>query len=224
MLGLNNQIAGVRQQTRKTIQWLNSEERFGLRAQLFHAVIGFLILFMLAFGFALDIIPDTYKRTAYTFHKGLGLWILGLSILWFVHWLRQTTPAPLPTQDRPQYRLAKLVHRLLLALCIMMPLSGWIMVSARSGNPVMVWPGFSLPAIAPKNQEFGYAMLGVHITLAWSLIIISGLHLAGALYHHIIKRDPILKRMIPRFRPPANYYRYQFDRAVQESRKNKNKR
>jgi cytochrome b561 len=224
MLGLNNQVAGVRQHARKTIQWFNSEERFGLRAQLFHALIASLMIFMLAFGFALDFIPDQFKRTAYILHKATGLWILALSAIWFVHWLRQTTPAPLPTQERPQYRLAKLVHRLLLVLCILMPLSGWIMSSARSGNPVQVLPNFSLPAIAPKNNEFGYAMLGVHVTLAWSIIVLSALHIAGALYHHIIKRDPILTRMIPRFRPPAGYYRYQFDRAVRESRKNRSQK
>jgi cytochrome b561 len=219
MLGFNNKIAGVRSDSPKTIQWFNSEERFGLRAQLFHALIGFLIIFMIAFGFSLDLVPVAYKRAAYTLHKGLGLWILALSVLWFVHWLGQTTPERLPSQSHPQYRLAKLVHRLLFVLCILMPLSGWIMASARSGSPVTVWPGFSLPPIAAKDPQFGYAMLGVHIILAWSIIVIAGLHALAAFYHHIVKRDSILKRMIPRFRPPAGYYRHQFDRARNSSQK-----
>jgi cytochrome b561 len=35
----------------------------------------------------------------------------------------------------------------------------------------------------------------LHQVLAWGLLGLIGLHLAGALYHHLILRDGVLRRM-----------------------------
>jgi cytochrome b561 len=152
-------------------------------------------------------------------HKALGLWILLAGMAWVFHWLIQPTPAPLSTQAKPLYRLAKLVHKLLLLLCIAMPLSGWVMVSAWSGRSIAILPGLHIPAITHKDEAFAHAMQGMHIVLAWTIIGLLALHVAGAFYHHWIKRDPILKRMIPRLRKPGGDYRFQFAKGVDIARK-----
>lgn len=219
MLRFNNKIAGIHHTAPTRLQWKNTLDRFGLRAQLLHAVLGSAVVFMLALGLLLDFIPPDYKRPAYLLHKGLGLWIFFLGLVWLLHWWRQATPESLPGQPQPLYRLAKLVHKILLFLCVAMPLSGWVMVSAGTGKPTLILPGFSLPAIASVNPDFAYAMKGVHITCAWLLLGLLALHVAGALYHHFYKRDPLLKRMIPRFSPPGGYYRFNFDSAAARARK-----
>ncbi len=218
MTTLHNHVAGLSQRPTQRMQWRNTLERFGLRAQLLHALIGFAILVMLPVGFAIDYLPPKawpagWQPVIVTFHKGLGLWILLFALLWFVHWKWQTTPAPMPNQRRPLHRLAKLVHRMLLVLCIAMPLSGWVMVSAWGDNAIALAPYFHLPAIAKTDQAFAKAMLGVHVLFAWIITGLLALHVAGVLYHQFIKRDPTLKRMIPRFKPPAGHHRFQFDRA-----------
>ncbi|HEY1096052.1 MAG TPA: cytochrome b/b6 domain-containing protein [Alphaproteobacteria bacterium] len=219
MLGLKNRVAGLNYNRPKTIQWLNSLEQYGLRAQLLHAVIGAAVILMLALGLSFSFLPASIKGPAVMLHKGLGIWILFASLLWFLSWLQQPTPAALSTQKRPQYRLAKLVHRIMLGLCILMPLSGWVMVSAFSGNDIAIAPNLAVPALVSKDMAFGQAMLGLHILLAWILLGLLALHVSAALYHHIYRRDPILKRMIPRFRPPEGYYRRNFERGIDIARK-----
>jgi cytochrome b561 len=36
-----------------------------------------------------------------------------------------------------------------------------------------------------------------HIFLAWSAIVLIPIHVLGALYHQFLRRDDVLKRMIP---------------------------
>jgi cytochrome b561 len=222
MTGFQNRIAGVTPRQKRPIQWRNTLESFGLRAQLFHAILGFAVLVMLVVGLTMDYWPKATRNVAYTLHKGLGLWIFVFAIIWFVHWWRQVTPAQLPTQPMPSYKIAKLVHKILLVLCIVMPLSGWIMVSAFGSPFVIMAPYLHMPAIAKTDPDFAKAMQGVHIVLAWSLISLVALHIAGALYHHF-KGDPIVKRIIPRFKAPAGYYRFQFDQTVRAHKKHTKK-
>lgn len=219
MLRLKNRVAGLYEAKPQISRWPNTVLGFGLRAQLYHAIMALAILVMLAVGLTMENWPQNWCGVAYTGHKGLGLWILLGGVIWFLHYLFQPTPAPLPSQPRHAYRLAKLVHRILLLLCIVMPLSGWVMVSARSGKPVSMAPGLQVPPIAAQDPSFGYAMQGVHIVLAWALIGLIALHGAAALYHHFIKRDSILKRMIPGFRLPTTHYRSQFDKGVARTKK-----
>lgn len=219
MLGLKNRVAGISDRPDRTIQWGNTPERFGLRAQLYHCVMAIAILVMLVVGMTMEHWPSEWRGLAFVGHKGLGLWILFAGLVWIIHYLFQLTPEQLPTQIRPAYRLAKLVHRVLLLLCVIMPLSGWAMVSAWGGKPVTIAPGIQLPPIAAKDPSFAKAMQGVHIVLAWVLIGLIVLHIAAALYHHFVVRDPILKRMIPRFAAPKDYYRFQFDKGVRRSKK-----
>ena len=215
---LNNRIAGVGLSGPRSIQWRNTLERFGLRAQLLHALLALAMIFMLILGLTMEDWPKAWRGFAFMLHKGLGVWILFLSLVWIGHYVWQLTPEALPTQPRPEYRIAKLVHKILLLLCVVMPLSGWVMVSAWGSKPVSIAPGLTIPMIVGKDPAFAHAMQGVHITLAWVLIGVIALHAIGAFFHHLIRRDPILKRMIPRFRPPAGYYRFQFDKAMRESR------
>jgi cytochrome b561 len=77
-----------------------------------------------------------------------------------------------------------------------MPLTGWMMSSAR-GFPVS-WFGFiQLPDFVPKNKSLYDTMLETHETLSWALYAIVFLHVVAALKHHYILKDNVLKRMLP---------------------------
>ena len=38
---------------------------------------------------------------------------------------------------------------------------------------------------------------GVHGIVAWLLLAVIALHVSGALYHAVIKRDGVIQRMLP---------------------------
>ena len=76
------------------------------------------------------------------------------------------------------------------------PLSGWMMSSAR-GFPVSWFGYFQLPDLVPKSKPLYDALMATHHTLAWVLVAVVVLHVAGALKHHFVLRDDVLRRMLP---------------------------
>ncbi len=58
-----------------------------------------------------------------------------------------------------------------------------------------------IPAFDPGNRALRRATTDMHETLANALLIVAGLHAAVALLHHFIRRDGVLRRMLPGLRP-----------------------
>jgi cytochrome b561 len=111
---------------------------------------------------------------------------------------RWSNPTPtLPDTLKPYERtLARLTHALLYVLLFAVPLSGWLMSSAR-GFPVS-WFGFlQLPDLVPKNKALYEALLTTHGILAWTLGVVATVHLVAALKHHFVLKDDVLRRMLP---------------------------
>jgi cytochrome b561 len=65
------------------------------------------------------------------------------------------------------------------------------------------WFGFfQLPDLVPKSKPLYEAMLTTHGVLALVLGGVVALHVAGALKHHFMLRDDVLRRMLPFSTPP----------------------
>jgi cytochrome b561 len=92
---------------------------------------------------------------------------------------------------------AKLGHFALYALMVAIPLSGWLMSSAKGIQTV--WFGvLPLPDLLEKNKEIGNALQTLHAVLNLTLIAVLLAHVAGALKHHWFDKDDVLTRMLPR--------------------------
>ena len=55
--------------------------------------------------------------------------------------------------------------------------------------------GQHLPSLIFKDQYFSRVAIGTHEFLAYALLALIGLHVAAALWHHLVLRDATLKRM-----------------------------
>jgi cytochrome b561 len=77
---------------------------------------------------------------------------------------------------------------------LFMPLSGWAFSSAA--NRPVVFFGLTLPAIS-ADKELGSFLHTAHEVVGWALPLIVGLHVAGALKHHVFDKDITLRRMLP---------------------------
>lgn len=132
----------------------------------------------------------------------LKMWhfMLGLSVFLLV-WLRlvlrllQPTPAIVPPPGDWQQHLAKLMHVLLYALMIAMPLAGWMILSAE-GKPVPFY-GLELPPLIGPNEATGEWIEEIHETAGKVGYFLIGLHALAALVHHYVLRDNTLTRMLP---------------------------
>ncbi len=175
----------------------NTTQRWGVIAQTFHWVIVALLIVQVTLAEMADDLPaGVRKLTLLARHKSVGITILGLVILRLV-WRAVNEHPPLPGNLKPyEQQLARLTHVALYVLLFAMPLSGWTLSSAR-GFPVS-WFGFlQLPDLVPKSRPLYDALLLTHHTLAWFLFAVVALHVAGALKHHFIHHDDVLRRMLP---------------------------
>ena len=60
---------------------------------------------------------------------------------------------------------------------------------------------FTLPDLVPKDQALRAAASQGHYLFACAIAIVLTLHLAAVFWHARVKRDTVLTRMWPRFRP-----------------------
>ncbi len=128
-------------------------------------------------------------------HFMLGLLVLALVWLRIAARLSGPTPAITPELDKKQQLSGKLLHLALYALMIGMPLTGWLMLSA-SGK-VIPFFGLELPPLIGENKDLAKQINEVHEFVGTTGYFLLGLHVAAALYHHYIKRDNTLTRMLP---------------------------
>ena len=142
----------------------------------------------------------------YQLHKSVGITVLLLAVI-RLGWRFFKSPPPLPPEmPRLERRGASLVHGLLYAFLILLPLSGWAVVSASPLNiPTVLfgtipWPDLPvLPSLADKRHVEALLKL-VHAYGAYALLLVAAAHVAAALRHHFILKDGMLARMLPYLR------------------------
>lgn len=151
-----------------------------------------LLLFLLAWTF--DWIgPSDFSAVLVDAHRSFGVLIflvVALRLIW-----RLTHPIePLPdTSPKWERLLASGVQACLYLGLLAMPLLGFF-ASVLSGDVVRVF-GWSLPDTVEMDEDRSDLLFGLHGILAWVLLGLTALHVAGALRHHFIKRDGLLGRM-----------------------------
>jgi len=172
----------------------NTDTHYGAIAKSLHWLIALIIFGLIPLGLYMVQMPyGPEKLDAYAWHKSFGLlvlWLAGFRILWRF-WSQP--PDELDTHAPWEQFLAKGAHFLLYTAMIGMPVSGWIMSSA--GEFPVPFFGIEMPDLAVKDPDLFSQMRFVHTTLAYILIGVIGMHVAGAFKHHIIDRDSTLKRM-----------------------------
>lgn len=174
----------------------NTKEQFGSIIKVLHWSIFILVLMQYAIMTGRSFLPeDAPQNISYIlFHKSIGLIILGVAALMLASRFVGTQP-PLP-QDRPlQNLVAKIVHIGLYACLILMPIGG-ILMTIFSGRPLALF-GYPLTSanFVPVNEPLADFSHAAHIWAARILLGLILLHTLGALYHHFILKDTILKRM-----------------------------
>src|SRR6187397_328689 len=174
----------------------NTTHAWGSLSKAFHWLIVLLIINQWLIAERADELKGLAKLEALAWHKSFGMTVLMLAVLRLVWRLMNPTPE-LATETKPWERvLAKISHALLYALIFAMPLTGWMMSSAKN-YPVSWFRLFQFPdLVAPAEQTF-HRMHDVHHLLFNVLVGVALLHVAGALKHHFIDRNDVLKRMLP---------------------------
>ena len=137
------------------------------------------------------------QNTLYNFHKSLGVLILVLMLLRLINRIVVGAPAPEPSIERWQKALSSAVHGLLYVLLLAMPIVGYVANSAY-GAPTPFFGLFNLPTLVGENQDLAKQLFTLHRWTGFVVILLVGMHIGGALFHFVIRRDNVLHRMLPR--------------------------
>lgn len=171
--------------------------RYGRVAQSLHWIIAALIVVQFVLASLADDLPLGMQKLAMLArHKSVGMTILMLAVVRLAWRLRHPAPALPAGMTGLERWAARFTHGLFYTLLFAMPLSGWLMSSAK--NYTVSWFGlFSWPnLIAPSETGFK-VLLQTHQVLAGVLFFTAILHVAAALKHHFWNKDDVLTRMLP---------------------------
>ena len=172
--------------------------RYGAVAQTFHWVIAALIVTQFVLANLADELPvGARKLELLARHKSFGMTVLMLAILRLL-WRLKNPPPALPTGNEAVRAAgaARATHAAFYLLLFAMPLTGWMMSSAK--NYSVSWFGlFTWPNLIGKSRSAFELLQTTHHALSDVLFAIAVLHILAALKHHFWDKDDVLLRMLP---------------------------
>ncbi len=164
-------------------------------AMTLHWLVALLIFIAFPLGIYMHELPlSPTKLQLYSYHKWLGVTVFTLTLLRLL-WRTRHQPPPLPSSITPwQQRASGIAHYLLYALLIAVPVSGWLMSSAKGVQTV--WFGMlPLPDMVPRDKALGELFNTVHWGMNITLLTLVLVHLLAGLKHHFVDRDRVMSRM-----------------------------
>ncbi|WP_324134896.1 cytochrome b [Bosea sp. (in: a-proteobacteria)] len=178
---------------------------YSAAARHMHWVTAAVVLAMIPAGLAMTYrgntlnIWDGLTNAMYSSHKLLGFLVLWLVAGRLAYRLLKGAPPDEPTLLWWQKAGSHLVHWLLYGLLLVVPLLGWVGISLYPS--LTVFGLFNLPALAAPNEDLAKVVLEIHGTLAILMGLLACAHVGAALYHHLIRKDGVLRRMLPGLGP-----------------------
>lgn len=176
----------------------DTASRFAPTTIVLHWLVALTIITLMAVGYYME---ENEVYSLYPIHKSIGTLILFVALARVVWRWRNGWPVPVSQYQRWETALAKIAHWVLILGTLLFPISG-MMMSGMGGYGV---PIFGIDLLAPnivdgKTVPLNKSLAGlgsqVHGALLPIMLTALGLHVAGALKHHIIDKDGTLRRML----------------------------
>ncbi|MFZ6872440.1 cytochrome b [Undibacterium sp. Di27W] len=162
-----------------------------------HWLIAVLIVIAFIFGnIMVDMKFSPTKLQYYSYHKWLGVTILGFVAIRLISRLLSKAPPYPANMGKAQQLAANGTHILLYVLMFAVPLSGYFYTLA-AGYPVVYLGLFELPVLMGPNPEIKETLKELHEILNKVMFVLVLLHVAAALKHHFYDKDGLLNRMRP---------------------------
>jgi cytochrome b561 len=172
--------------------WKSSDDQYGSVAIAIHWISAAAILGLFALGFTAANTGDPALRAAVLRgHVPLGILVLVLTVLRIGWWMfADRRPAPLAGLPGWQAASERLIRTLIYLVLLVTAASGLGLLIISGAAPILFGgaPG-PLPAFG------SFPPLTVHVAGAVALLVLAGIHIAAALYHHAWRRDRLLARM-----------------------------
>ncbi|HTO49872.1 MAG TPA: cytochrome b [Burkholderiales bacterium] len=177
-------------------------EIYSRTARFFHWLIVALIAVQVPIGLSMVYrgnvlnVWDAVTGVLYNSHKLIGVTILLAVLCRLGYRLVHGAPADEPTIEPWQRIASSLNHWGMYVLLICVPVAGYIGISLFPA--LDIFGPIALPAVVAADKEAAKTAFAVHKLLVALLILLIAAHVAAALFHHFVRRDNVLGRMIPK--------------------------
>jgi cytochrome b561 len=169
---------------------------YSVTARVLHWITAALVLAMIPLGIVIaNEWGGPIQERLYNLHRSVGALLIPIVLVRLGYRLIHP-PAPL-SFDIPAYqrRAAQVAHWTLYGLLLVQPFVGWIATSAYRA-PMPMFGLFELPPIWPVDRPLSGLLFVAHRTLGIVIATLATVHIGAALYHHFVRKDHVLMRMI----------------------------
>lgn len=171
--------------------------RYGAVAQAFHWLTAVLVLVAFIYG------PGGSEQRVYSaardfdrqLHETLGLAVFAVVLLRLAWRVVDVRPDP-PDVPRWMGLASKAAQALLYALLLALPVTA-VTGAWLEGHPLTLLAGARIAPPFSESHALGLTFASVHGWLGDAVMWLAGLHAAAALYHHFVRRDGVLRSMLP---------------------------
>lgn len=172
--------------------------RYTASARLYHWATAVLVLGLIPVGIYLGKFdpPDgPLTDLLYLLHESFGvvLWVLVLLRL-VSRLLRGVPPIPVGTSVLV-HLVSRLNHAALYLVLLIQPVTGFLGNNA-GGYKLVLFNLIAIPDPVGKNDKLSETLFALHGLGGWALVALVSLHLLGAAYHGLVRRDGVVARMI----------------------------
>ena len=174
------------------------QARYSAANQLLHWVTGVCMLAIVPLAWVMtNAKNDTPGLGAmYNWHKTLGLIVLLATAFRIVWRFIDKPPAYPPSIARWDRALAHATYSLFYLTLLWMPITGLVM-SAYEGHPTKLFNLIPTPELVAKNDKIADLFGNLHGLGQWAVYGLILLHIAGVVFHLVVKKDGTLGRMLP---------------------------
>lgn len=159
----------------------------------FHWVTALLVVVL--FGMTLIWNSRTLKHQLESLHVSLGIVLAAVLIarlLWRLFGARRLPGTGMVVTDV----LSRIVHA---ALYLLLAIQVGLGFGLRwyQGEAFSLFGWFSIPNPFTPDRAFSHQLEGLHNLAGWTLIYVAGAHALAALFHRLVLKDGVLRRMLP---------------------------
>jgi cytochrome b561 len=137
------------------------------------------------------------QSTYYNWHKSIGLVALAVAVLRLLVRRRGQLPDWAPTLSERERAFIHRAEQILYTAMFVMPVSGFLYVMA-GGYGVNLFGVWELPNPVGTWPALATAAKWVHVASAYVLVATLAGHVGLVLWHTLVLRDGLIRRMLPR--------------------------
>jgi cytochrome b561 len=171
--------------------------RYGAVAQFFHWATAILIVAAFVYG------PGGSEQRVYSvardfdrqLHETLGVAVFAI-VLMRLAWRAFDAAPEDPLMPQWMSLASTAIHAVIYALLLAIPLTA-ISGAWLEGHPLTLLGNFRIGPLGAESHDVGSAIASIHTWLGDTILWVAGVHAAAALYHHFVRRDGVLRSMLP---------------------------